>query len=352
MKAAQISGIASYLPEKKLGNEELANNFSGWTPEKITRKLGIDFRSIAGEGETALDMGVKAAERLFVAGIAVREEIDFVIFCTQSPDYFLPTSACIIQNRLKIPVNSGAFDINLGCSGYIYSLGVSKGLLESGLAKKILLITSETYSHYINDQDRVSRPIFGDGATATLLTVTPDAPDPNWFLGTFEFGTDGNGANMLIVEGGAHRCPSTPETAREYVDTFGSMRSKDQLFMNGPGIFTFSIHRIPALVEKYRAFCKEKSQNIDNYIFHQANKYMLDRLCDLCEIDPAHFYNNILNRGNTVSSSIPIAVTDALEENFMERDSLSLLVGFGVGLSWGACLVRLPKTFRYVPLPS
>lgn len=347
MIAAQISGISSYLPENKLGNEELAKVFSGWTPEKIERKLGIKTRPIVSEGETALDMAVKAGKKLFDAGICCPNEIDFVILCTQSPDYFLPTSACILQNELGIPNQCGAFDINLGCSGYIYSLAVCKGLIEAGLAKNILLITSETYSRYINKKDRASRPLFGDGATASLIKADSAALHSDERLGVFRFGTDGQGANLLMIPAGAQRMPKSEETAKEYADSSGAIRTKNDLYMNGPGIFTFSIDRIPPLVDEYHQYCKKNGLEIDSYIFHQANKYMLDRLRDLCSLDEKKFFNNMLNRGNTVSSSIPIAIIDALEEGVLKREQLALLVGFGVGLSWGGCLIRLADDFKY-----
>ncbi len=348
MITAQISGISSYLPDNRLGNEELANIFSGWTPEKIERKLGIKTRPIVSEGETALDMAVKAGQKLFDSGICKPDQIDFVVLCTQSPDYFLPTSACILQNKLGIPVQSGAFDLNLGCSGYIYSLAVCKGLVESGLAKNILLVTSETYSRYINKKDRASRPLFGDGATASLINADFDAPDHDYRLGEFHFGTDGSGANLLMVPAGAQRLAKSEETAREYTDSSGAVRTKNDLYMNGPGIFTFSIDRIPPLVEEYRRYCQEKNIEIESYIFHQANKYMLDRLRDLCCIDKNKYFNNMLDRGNTVSSSIPIAIIDAMASGFLRKEQLALLIGFGVGLSWGGCLIRLPEHFRFV----
>ncbi|MDD3585560.1 MAG: ketoacyl-ACP synthase III [Thermoguttaceae bacterium] len=349
MNAAQLSAIAFHVPELQLGNVELAAIFSGWTPEKITLKLGIENRPIAAGDETAVDLAVAAGNRLFDSGVCCREEIDFVVLCTQSPDYFLPTSACLVQNRLGIPTRCGAFDINLGCSGFVYSLGVCKGLVESGMAKKVLLLTSETYSKYINKLDRTSRPLFGDGATASLITLDENATTRDWWIGPFEFGTDGAGANMLMVPAGAQRMPATEETAKVLADGFGSFRSKNDLFMNGRGIFTFSIDTIPPLVDRFREIAEKNGWTIDSFIFHQANRYMLNRLQGLCRIDDSQYYNNMLQRGNTVSSSIPIAMVDAFEENFLKRGDLTLLVGFGVGLSWGASFVRLPEHFVSVP---
>jgi len=351
VKSAQIRSVAAYLPEGRLDNKELAQVFSNWTEEKITRKLGIVARPIAAETETAVDLGVRAGERLLTSGIVKREEIDFLVFCTQSPDYFLPTSACLVHERLGLRSDCGAFDMNLGCSGYVYGLAVCKGLIESGVARKVLFITAETYSKYINEKDRVTRPLFGDGAAATLLEVVARSEDANLApIDAFEFGSNGKGANMLIVQAGASRMPSTPETAAPFADALGSFRSKDQLFMHGPGIFAFSIEIVPPLVKRLQTFAQTKNAPIDAYVFHQANKFMLDRLRDLCEIDPSVYFNNVETRGNTVSSSIPIALIDATRDGLVAPGKRVALVGFGVGLSWGACLVRLPENFEVVPL--
>ncbi|MCF0233844.1 MAG: ketoacyl-ACP synthase III [Thermoguttaceae bacterium] len=355
MKIAQIKSVAAYLPEGRLGNKELVEAFPMWTEDKIRRKLGIAERPLAVPGETASDMGFHAAERLFSSGLARREDIDFLVFCTQSPDYFLPTSACVLQHRLGLRKDCGAFDINLGCSGYVYGLGVCKGLLTAGLARKVLFICAETYSRYINPQDRVTRPLFGDGAAATLLEVA-DAPEDDVFagaptLGPFEFGTDGAGAGMLMVPAGASRKPSTPETAVPTADAFGAYRSQNQLYMNGQAIFTFSIDVVPPLVKRVVGMAAARGAEIDAYIFHQANKFMLDRLRELCEIDERRYFNNIATRGNTVSASIPIAMIDAVRDGVLKPGNLALLVGFGVGLSWGATFVRLPEDFQVVPLP-
>ncbi|MDR0328426.1 MAG: ketoacyl-ACP synthase III, partial [Planctomycetaceae bacterium] len=244
---AEIQSIACYLPDRILGNTELVEHFPHWTEAKIVRKLGIESRPIAADGETAADMAVIAAERLLENGSCEHEEIDFVLFCTQSPDYFLPTSACIIHERLGLPKACGALDFNLGCSGYVYGLSLAKGLIETGSAKNVLFITSETYSKYIHADDRASRPLFGDGAAATLIAAKPTKEET---IGPFVFGTDGSGADLLIVPAGGHRLPPSEETAVEHSDGKGSVRSLNQLKMHGPGIFSFAVDRVPPMVEE------------------------------------------------------------------------------------------------------
>ena len=346
MICAQIFDIDYYLPSSTLGNDELSEIFAGWTAEKIARKIGIESRTVSAKNETALDLGVEAAKKLFERGVCQPEDIDFLVFCTQSPDYFLPTSACIMQHRLGLRRNIGAIDFNQGCSGYIYGLSLCKGLIESGSAKTALLVTAETYTKYINDNDRSTRPLFGDGAAATLIrgiNVSPEEHANTPMIGPFEFGTDGSGANMLIVPAGGHRLPQSNETAIETTDAHGNTRSQNQLFMNGQGIFAFAIDEIPPLVERLLAKASKTRDDIDCYVFHQANNYMLQRLQELSNLSGRNFFNDIRHIGNTVSSSIPIAMLNAAEQGTLNAGDTAMLVGFGVGLSWGATLVRLPK---------
>jgi 3-oxoacyl-[acyl-carrier-protein] synthase-3 len=339
---AEIQSVAHYLPSRMLGNAELVERFPHWTEDKIVRKLGIESRPIAAETETAADMAVIAAETLLENGSCEHEEIDFVLFCTQSPDYFLPTSACVIHERLGLPKACGALDFNLGCSGYVYGLSLAKGLIETGAAKKVLFLTSETYSKYINADDRASRPLFGDGAAATLIAARSTKEEP---IGPFVFGTDGGGADLLMVPAGGHRLPHSEETALERSDGKGSIRSFNQLKMHGPGIFSFAVDRVPPLVEELLQKSGKNREEIGSFIFHQANKYMLNRLQELCQLKGTNFFNNVMQRGNTVSSSIPIAIVDAWHSGVLKPNEWVMLVGFGVGLSWGATLVKLPGNF-------
>ncbi len=343
MCSSQIRGIACYLPENYLDNEELARSFPAWSKEKIIKKLGIERRPIAAADETAVDMAVNAAEKLLANGCCEPEELDFLLFCTQSPDYLLPTSACLIHERLGLPKSCGSLDFNLGCSGYVYGLSLAKGLIETGMAKNVLFITSETYSKYINPLDRVSRPLFGDGAAATLISATEKESEAA--IGPFVFGTDGSGADLLIVPAGGARLPKSPETGVEKPDGKESVRSQDQLFQHGPGIFSFAIDRVPDTVEELLRKSGKTRADIGCFVFHQANKYMLDKLRELCGIDPARYFNDVRHRGNTVSSSIPVGIVDAWHAGMLKPDQWVMLVGFGVGLSWGGCLVKLPGDF-------
>ena len=357
MKVAQLRGVAAYLPEARLDNEALAAVFTKWNAAKIRNKLGITERPIAASRETALDMGVQAAERLFETGVVARADVDFLLFCTQSPDYFLPTSACVMQNRLGLSTRCGAFDVNLGCSGWVYALGVAKGLVESGSARKVLVVTAETYSKYINELDRVSRPIFGDGAAATLVEAseedyaTSDVFSGAPTFGGFEYGTDGSRADMLIVEAGGSRLAKSDET-RVVRDAKGVVHSQEQLYMDGVGIFNFSLNVVAPFVDRLVRDARAKGFEIDAFLFHQANKFMLDSMLQTFteRIESSKFYNNVETRGNTVSSTIPIALIDASRDGLVKPGTRAMFCGFGVGLSWAACFARLPENFTVAPL--
>jgi 3-oxoacyl-[acyl-carrier-protein] synthase III len=341
MIKAQIAGISYYLPEIILTNEELSVQFPDWSPQQIFDKTGIQTRHIASSDETALDLAVKAAKKLFDTGKFTPGDTDFVILCTQSPDYFLPTSSCLIQYQLGLPKKCGAFDFNLGCSGFVYGLALAKGLIETGSANQVLLLTSDTYSKYLHPQDKSVRTLFGDGAAATIITGVPsDSQDD--LIGPFVFGTDGSGADALIVKSGASRFPLEPQNSEE--ERTGEERFPDRyLYMNGPAIFSFTLKVVPSMVKELLSKSNLSQENIDLFVFHQANRFMLEALCKQVKINPDKFLIDLLDQGNTVSSTIPIALSNATSERNMAGNSKAMLVGFGVGLSWAACLVTLPE---------
>ena len=329
---AYIKGISYYLPEKTLSNEDLVAQFPEWTVDKISKKVGISERHVTGDDETAGDMAVKAAEKLFAEKNIDRSVIDFVLLCTQSPDYHLPSTSCIIQHRLGLSTKCGAFDFNLGCSGYEYGLAVAKGLVLGGIAKNILLLTAETYTKYIHPQDKGNRTIFGDGATATLVSDSGLAE-----IGESCLGTDGSGAEQLIVKTG---CARQSKPANDYmVDEDGSLHSSDNLYMNGKAIFDFTSDVVPPLIEETLQKNGITEDDVDLYVFHQANKYMINYIRKLMGIDKDKFYIFMEHVGNTVSSTIPIALCEAEKEGKLKGNIV--LAGFGVGLSYGAVVLKV-----------
>lgn len=328
---AYIKAISYYLPERVVTNDELVQEFPEWTVDKIASKVGVNTRHIASEGETAADMAVLAAEKLFGEHAIDREMVDFVVLCTQSPDYLLPTSACVIQDRLHLRRNIGAFDYNLGCSGYIYGLAIAKGLIAGGIAQNVLLLTAETYNKHLHPRDKGNRTIFGDAATATLVSNDGYAE-----IGNFSLGTDGTGANNLIIKTGGLRCPD--KAGDLSFDENGNPSSSDYLYMNGSEIFSFTQENVPIVVRDTLAKNSIEHEDVNMFVFHQANKYMLNFLRKKIKIAEDKFYVNMANVGNTVSNSIPLALYDALKDNQLSGNVL--LCGFGVGYSWGGVVLH------------
>jgi 3-oxoacyl-[acyl-carrier-protein] synthase-3 len=319
---AEIRAISYHLPERISTSAELAAEYPDWSVAKIEEKTGIKERHTAAPGECASDLAYAAAMKLFASGACAPGDIDFILLCTQSPDYFLPTTASLLQHSLGIPQTTGALDFNLGCSGYIYGLGLAQGLIDSRQATLVLLLTADTYSKYVDPSDRSTRTIFGDGASATLVTAGSG-------IGPIVYGTDGGGADNLIVRGGGHRDPEAKPVIR----------------MNGPEVFTFTQRVVPSVVEQLAARARIGLDAVDLFVMHQANRFMLNHLRRVLKIPEERFFVHLETCGNTVSSSIPIALTHAAESRAVRPGSTVMLVGFGVGYSWGATLIRWPEAF-------
>ena len=308
--------IAKYLPKKTRSNLDIAKAHPEYSVEKISEKIGIFNRHVSADNEYASDLGTKAAQILFEKYNIDKSSIDFLILVTQSPDFLLPSTSSIIQHNLSLSNDIGNIDVNQGCSGYIYGISIAKGLTEGGISKNVLLITSDTYTKYINDTDKSNKTIFGDGATATLISKNESKN-----IGFFKFGCDGKGVKDLYVKGGALK----------------NKFSKPEIFMNGPNVFNFTIRVVPKLIKNVMEINNIEPCEIDYYIFHQANKFMLNHLKRKLKIPDEKFIIEMENFGNTVSSTIPIV----LESNkFNFKGKTLLLAGFGVGLSWSAVVIK------------
>lgn len=333
IKMAYIKGISYYLPEKVVTNEELLQEFPEWSVDKVAKKVGVNSRHLAGVSETAGDMAEKAARNLFAEYGVSPEEIDFILLCTQSPDYFLPSTACILQNRLGIPTSAGALDYNLGCSGCVYGMAMAKGLIAGGIAKNVLLLTAETYNKYLHPSDKSNRSIFGDGAAACLISTEGMAE-----IGDFSLGTDGSGAEKLIVRTGAARYGKP--TGKSEVDDEGHTRYDDYLYMDGGGIFNFTLDAVPAMMKDILAKNSLTNDGVDYYVFHQANKFMLNTIRKVCVLPKDKFYVNLEETGNTVSSTVMIALKQCLDAGTIHKGMSVMVAGFGVGLSWGGTILK------------
>lgn len=327
-----IKAISYYLPERVVTNEELVKEFPEWSVDKVAQKVGVNSRHLAAKDETAGDMAEKAARKLFEEYRIDPRSIDFLMLCTQSPDYFLPSTACILQNRLGIPTSAGAFDYNLGCSGCIYGMAMAKGLIVAGIAKNVLLLTAETYNKYLHPSDKSNRSIFGDGAAACLISTNGFAE-----FGEFSLGTDGSGANNLIVKTGASR---QKETTGEFMeDDEGHLWYDDYLYMNGGAIFNFTLDAVPAMIQDILTKNGLEKDQIDYFVFHQANKFMLNTIRKVCALPKEKFYVNLVETGNTVSSTVLIGLKDCIDNHIIKSGDKVMISGFGVGLSWGGTML-------------
>lgn len=328
MNFARLGPIAVHLPERVETNDQLQAEHPEWDLPLIYEKTGIWARHIAAPNECSSDLGVAACQKLFAEHQVDPASIDFLLLCTQTPDYPLPTTACLMQDRLGLRKNVGALDFNLGCSGYVYGLSIADGLIRSGAAERVLLVTAETYSKFIHPDDRSLRTIFGDGATATLVE---SVPEPTLF--GFQFGTDGSGADTLLVnQGGARK--------EGVLKPRGRQRWKSALYMDGPSLIAFTVGSIPDLVEHICEKAAVKMEDVNLFLLHQATFKMLEQLQQRMSLDEARMPIVLKDIGNTVSSTIPILIDTLRREGRLKPNTTNMLVGFGVGWSWAGCIWR------------
>ncbi len=332
-KGTTVRAVSIYLPEKILDNAELVRQFGTWTEQKILSKTGITKRHVV-EDELVSDLATAAAEKLFAEHGIDRNEIDFLLLCTECPDHFLPATACLVQDRLNLRKDVGALDYNLGCSGFIYGLALAKGLIFGGLAKKVLLITAETITRTIHPQDKSTRTIFGDAAAAMLVEESENAG-----IGEFVLGTDGSGASKLIIPAGAWANPSSPETRVETTNRWGNTRTPEHLYMDGPEILNFTLEIAPPTMDEILRKNGLTLDEVKLVIFHQASHMLLEKLRNELGIPEEKFVINIGEYGNTVSCTIPLALRDMEHAGRLKRGDKALVMGFGVGLSWGGTVL-------------
>lgn len=328
---AYIKSIKCFTPPHTLDNNALQEQLKDSCVEKTAKGVGVSNRHIASNDTTAGDMAVEAANKLFEKSGIKREEIDFIIMATQSPDHFLPPTACIIQDKLNIPTTAGAFDFDLGCSGYVYGLAIAGSFVDSGLAKNVLLLTGDTITRFIHPEDN-NRVLFGEAASATVVSTNGFAR-----IGKFEKGSDGSGADCLIVKNGAARHLS--HTGHETIDNEGNKRRDDYFYMDGSSVFNFTIDRVPSLINETLRQNEISLEEVDHVVLHQANKFMLNTLRKVCHIPKEKFYINLENTGNTTSTTIPLALEDCLDKGLIKNGNKVLIAGFGVGLSWAGTVL-------------
>jgi len=336
---AYIDAIEYFVPNNKLSNDDISAINPDWNVDRIFDKTGISNRYIANKGQTATDLAVEAGKILLEKKQGLKDIIDYIILCTQSSDYYLPSSACLIQERLGLKQSIGAIDINQGCSGFVYSLGLAKGLIETNQAKNILIITADTYSKYINDKDKSVKTLFGDAAACILVKAIEVSGDE--FISNPVYGTNGKGAKNLIVPDGGARSPISDQSYMEVKDEGNNTRNQTNLFMNGREVFTFTLSTVPIVFNEILEKEKMTLDDVDVVIFHQANKLILDSLQKKLKIPENKMHRSYMEYGNTVSSTIPIGLKkEMFKKNINSESRTALLLGFGVGLSWAGNIIR------------
>lgn len=330
-----IKGIEYFLPECIVTNNDLHEENPNWEMASIEAKSGVSQRHIARDDETALDLAKRACDRMFSQARYDKSMIDAVIFCTQSPDYLMPSNAFLIHDYLDLPDNVLAFDINLACSGYVYGLTLARALIVAQTASNVLLVTGDTYSKYINKRDRSARVLFGDGASVSWIQSAAYGKGIQDTL----LASSGKNFAKFYIPGGACRMPATEDTRKETADESGNIRSKHDIHMDGLGVWRFIQSTVPIQIRRLLERNSLSKDDIDLYVFHQASKMTIDSLTKALRLNTEKVYMDISNIGNTVSTSIPIALKDAMSAGRITEGSRVLISGFGVGLSWGTMIM-------------
>lgn len=347
----KIAGITAVVPKNKRNVEADSVFFEKAGLVQLAESTGVLSRRVVGQSVCASDLCLSAARQL-LAGLSWNlEEIDVLIFVSQTPDYILPATACVLHGELGLSSKCIAFDINLGCSGYVYGLYVLGQLLESGQMKKGLLLVGDTLSKLVSEKDRSIFPLFGDAGTATALIYQEGAP-----LLSFSLGTDGRGAKHLIVPAGSFREPKSKWTSELQEDMQGNQRSKEHLFMDGLEVFAFTMRSVPKALKELLQKAIYPSEKIDAFVFHQANRFMLTTLQKKSGISEAECVISLDEYGNTSSASIPLAIAHRLADKIKMGPLRLVLAGFGTGFSWALVVVMLsqdciiPNVYEYSDL--
>jgi len=329
-----IQDIAYAFPDNCVTNDDYKRENPDWNMAKLTPKTGVQARFIAGPEETAFTLSLKACDKLFEK--YDKNTIDTVIFCTQSPDYIMPANAYLIHSHYNLPQHVIAFDITQACSGYIYGLLLSKSMIISGTSKNILLINADTYSKYINAKDRSTRVIFGDGASASIITSTTDDRG----IIDFEIASSGKEYKNFYIPDGAAKTPYAKSDHSLKDDGNGNFRTEMDIHMNGLGVLSFFKTMVPRQIKQLLIKNNLDLKDINLFVFHQASQIAIDSISSILRLEKSKVFTNIQNLGNLVSASIPVALKMAIDEKKINKGDFVLLSGFGVGLSWGTCLIK------------
>ena len=326
IKGTRIASIVTCVPSKRFDNLNDTVGFSKEDVRKVVAMAGVRTRMLAEDGVCSSDLCTAAAQSMISALGWEKESIDGLIMVTQTPDYFLPSTSCIIQKKLGLSDHCAAFDVGLGCSGYPYGLWLAGMMIGNGGFRRVLLLHGETPTKFSNESDRSVALLFGDAGSATALEIAEKGESKEWF---FNLHTDGSGYKDLIIEGGGFRDRFPDDPGRFYVS------------MNGPNIFNFTLKRVPPLIENTLTAAGESKEDIDYFIFHQSNRFIMQHLAKKISIPKEKLPITIEEFGSTGGPSVPLTITQGHLERPMDRALRLLLVSYGVGLSWASALISL-----------
>ena len=329
-----VTAMGAALPKRIIKNLEYTDFFSKEEVYEIVDKTGIVERRFADENTCSSDLCFAAAERLISDNGIDKEDIDLLVFISQTPDYRMPATSVTLQHRLGLPNKTIAFDINLGCSAFIYGLSVVYGLMEHSNLKKALLLDGETRSKVYSPRDRRSALLFGDGGVAALIER-----DPKFGKSTFSLNSDGSRADLIMIPAGGYRKMSSAETVVEkVVDEFGNMRSEEQGYMRGGDVFNFVIREIPRDIKNTLAFAEKTVDDFDYVVFHQANNFINSYIMKKMKLDANKIPSTIAKFGNTSSVTVPMTIVSELKAK-LDGNKQLLLSAFGVGMTWATGIV-------------
>lgn len=336
-KGVKLSGIAACVPR----NITQATNGQGLMTESELQKTikftGVESRRSADHNICASDLCYKAALSLFEDLKIAEDTIDLVLFVSQTPDYRLPATACTLQRRLKLNQNVGAFDINLGCSGYVYGLSVAYAFASQSGMSRVLLLCGDTITKAVSPQDRSTALLFGDAGSATLV----EKSDVN-SKAYFSLNTDGEGEDVIKIKGGGYRQPSSHATLASKRNHDGGVRNDEQIYMDGARVFNFTIDKIPKDINRILTFANQSLSDVDYIVFHQANQFILNYLTKKLKYSTPQAPSTLAKYGNTSCATIPLTVVDKLKNQIRCPNKKNILFsGFGVGLSWATALIEI-----------
>lgn len=331
-----IAAMAAAVPSRVINNYEYTQYFPADQVKEVVDKIGIYERRFTDEHTTSSDLCFAAAEKLIADNQVNRDEIDLLVFISQTPDYRMPATSLLLQHRLGLGNSCIAFDINLGCSAFIYGLSVVYSMMQGGNIRKALILDGETRSKVYSAKDRNTAFIFGDAGVAALIIKDKKFGD-SWF----SLNSDGSREDLIKIKGGGYRYPSSTETLKEkVVDEYGNIRTDEQGYMNGGDVFNFVIREIPADFTKTLEFAGKQKVEIDFFIFHQANNFINSFLAKKLKLPLEKVPSTISKFGNTSSVSVPLTLVSELRGQLTEPKTL-LLSAFGVGMTWATSVMNV-----------